>query len=109
MNRFFAFGLILVIVSAAVLLGVVKHGGKSAPLASEASFQKEMDAYCAATLNDSYLSKLSPDARKGLTVQSFFSRKLHTCVRVEVTLDLKDAGAMNYVVSDLTYGFVAAP
>ncbi len=100
--------LVLVMFGAGVLLGV-KHAGKSAPLASETSFQKEMDAHCATTLNDSYLSKLSPDERKGLTVQSFFSRKLHTCVQVEVTLDPKNAGAMNYVVTDLTHDFVAPP
>jgi len=92
------------------LLGV-KHAFKSAPIVNETSLQKEMDAYCTTKLNDNYLSKLSPDERKGLTVQSFFSSKLHTCVQVEVTLpkDAKDAGAMNYVVSDLTYGFAAPP
>ena len=103
--------LVLVMFGAGVLLGV-KHAGKSAPLASETSFQKEMDAYCATTLNDSYLSKLSPDGRKGLTAQSFFSRRLHTCVQAEVDLDPKDpknAEAMNYVVTDLTHDFVAPP
>jgi hypothetical protein len=81
---------------------------KNARPASDASFQQEMDAYCTAKLNDG-LSNLSPDGEKGITHQSFFSRKLHTCVQVEVTLDPKDAGAMNYVVSDLTHGFVAPP
>jgi len=99
---------VLAILGVGVFLGV-KHAGKSAPSASYTSLQKEMDTYCATTLNDSYLSKLSTDERKGLTVQSFFSRKLHTCVQVEVTLDPKNTAAMNYVVSDLTYGFVAPP
>jgi hypothetical protein len=103
--------LVLVMFGAGVLLGV-KHAGRSAPLASATSFQKEMDAYCATKLNDDYLSKLSLDEKKGLTAQSFFSRKLHTCVQAEVDLDPKDpknTGAMNYVVTDLTYGFVAPP
>jgi len=99
---------VLVMFGAGVFLGV-KHAGKSAPPVSEASFQNDMDAYCATQLNDRYLSKLSPDGRKGLTALSFFSRKLHTCVQVEVTLDPKNAGAMNYVVSDLTHNFIAPP
>jgi hypothetical protein len=59
-------------------------------------------------LNDS-LSKLSSDYKRGLTDRAFFSVKLHTCVQAEVSLDPKDAGVMNYTVSDLTYGFVAPP
>ena len=62
---------ILSIAALALLLAVglleVKHAFKSAPLASETFLQKEMDAYCATKLNDSYLSKLSPDERKGLS------------------------------------------
>jgi hypothetical protein len=103
--------LALVMLGAGIFLGV-KHAGKSASPASYTSFQKEMDAYCATKLNDDFLSKLSPDGRKGLTAQSFFSRKLHTCVQAEVDLDPKDpknAGAMNYVVTDLTHDFVAPP
>lgn len=82
---------------------------KSAIPAKETSLKKEMDAYCASVLNDNYLSKLSPDSKKGLTAFTFFSPKLHTCVQVEVTLDPKDPGTMNYVVSDLTHNFVAPP
>jgi hypothetical protein len=67
-----------------------------------------MDAYCTAKLNDS-LSKLSSEDKTRQTDQAFFSLKLHTCVQVEVISDPKDAGAMNYIVSDLTYGFVAPP
>jgi hypothetical protein len=92
--------------------GVLLRGRNAAgnsSLVSETSFQKDMNAYCEARLNDGYLSKLSTDAKKGLTVESFFSPKLHTCVEIEVTIDPKNSGAMNYVVSDLTYGFVASP
>lgn len=82
--------------------------GKKGPTANDASFQKEMDAYCTAKLNDS-LSTLSPDDRKRETLQSFFSEKFHTCIQVDVTVDPKDAGAMNFLVSDLSYGFIAPP
>ena len=81
---------------------------ENARKASDASLQQEMDAFCAAKLNDS-LSNHAPDEKKTISDQAFFSRKLHTCVWVEVTLEPKDAGAMNYVMSDLTYGFVAPP
>lgn len=102
--------LLLAVVSfgVGVLVGV-KHPVKNTTADSGGtSLQQEMDAHCAAALNDQ-LSKLSADDRKGETDQTFFSRKLHTCVLVDVSLDPKNAGAMNYVVSDLTYGFIAPP
>jgi hypothetical protein len=101
-------GMAIVIFGAGILVGANQPFTNSARV-SDPSFQKEMDAYCAAKLNDGYLSKLSPDSRKGLTDKSFFSRTLHTCVQVEVTLDPKNAGSMNYIVSDLTFGFIALP
>jgi hypothetical protein len=101
-------GLVLGAVGAVALLRVTTTGGKVRSV-GDTSFPREMDAYCATKLNDNYLSKLSADAKHGLREESFFSRKIHTCVRVEVTLDPKNAGAMNYVVSDLTYGFIAPP
>jgi hypothetical protein len=105
--------LIPIVAAIAVALGVgffvgAKHRPGDAPSVNKTSYQHEMDAYCIAKLNDS-LSKLSPDSRKMQTDQAFFSLKLHTCVQVEVISDPKDAGAMNYLVSDLTYGFVAPP
>jgi hypothetical protein len=100
--------LALITLVAGVFVGT-NHPFKNALPASEASFQQEMNTYCTTKLNDDYLSKFSPDEKKGFTARSFFSQKLHTCVQVEVTLDPKNAGAMNYVVSDLTYGFIAPP
>jgi hypothetical protein len=105
---FLPLGLALVTLGVGFFVGA-NHPFKNVLPASETSFQQEMDAYCTAKLNDDYLSNFSPDERKKMTDQSFFSRKLHTCVHVEVTLDPKNAGAMNYVVSDLTYGFTAPP
>lgn len=84
------------------------HSSARASSADKSSWQQDMDAFCATKLADR-LSGLSADNRKGETDSSFFSWKLHTCIQVETTLDLKDAGAMNYVVSDLTYGFIAPP
>jgi hypothetical protein len=101
-------GLALLIFASGLLLGL-KHFSKGVPILSTSSLQKEMDEYCLAQLNDRYLSKLSPDAKSTLKADSFFSGKLHTCVAINVTLDPKDAGAMNYAVSDLTQGFVAPP
>lgn len=105
---FLLLGLALAMLGVGFFLGE-NHSFKNVPPASKASFQQEMNAYCTAKLNDDYLSKFSPDEKKKFLAQSFFSRKLHTCVQVEVTLDPKDAGSMNYVVSDLTYGFIAPP
>jgi hypothetical protein len=107
-KKILSLGVALVLFSAGVLLGM-KHAVKNVPVVGEISFQKEMDAYCSTKLNDSYVSKLSPDERKGLTDQSFFSPKLHTCVEVDVALDPKNPAAMSYAVSDLTYGFAAPP
>ncbi len=81
---------------------------KRSPTVSESSLQREMDAYCTAKLND-YNSTLSPDDKIRETFQSFFSEKLHTCIQIDVIADPKDAGAMNFAVSDLTYGFIAPP
>lgn len=77
--------------------------------ASKSSLEQEMDDRCTAKLNIDYLSKFNADERKGMTTRSFYSRKLHTCVLVDVFLDPKNAAAMNYTVSDFTYGFIAAP
>jgi hypothetical protein len=88
-----------------VLLGKHFTPEKTRP-AHEASFQQDMDTYCTAKLNET-LATLSADVRK--TERTFFSLKLHACVEVYHVSDPKDAGAMNYVVSDLTYGFVAPP
>jgi hypothetical protein len=99
-------GLAAVAFSGGILLGNKSSARSTLPV-SDISFQRDMDSHCASKLDERYLSKLSADEKKGLTLRSFFSRKLHTCVHVEVTLDPKNAGAMNYVVSDLTYGFVA--
>jgi hypothetical protein len=87
-----------------------KHLAQDTAPVGDASFQTEMDAYCTAALNDKYLSKLSADDRKGENDTAFFSRKLHTCVHVNVTSDLKNpATTKSYVVSDLTDGFTAPP
>jgi len=83
---------------------VTPHG----PAANEMTFQQDMDAYCTSKLSDS-LSKLSAEENKSEAHRAFFSRKLHTCVQIYETRNPKDSGTMNYVVSDLTYGFVAPP
>jgi hypothetical protein len=101
------FAAILVALSVGFFVGA-KHPFGDAPAVNKTSYQHEMDAYCTAKWNDS-LSELSSEGKKGQTDQAFFSLKLHTCVQVEVISDPKDAGAMNYIVSDLTYGFVAPP
>lgn len=101
--------LALVIFGMGVVVGRTRPAKEAIPI-SDSSFQKEMDAYCTATLNDKYLSKLSSDDKKGEDDSAFFSRKLHTCVHVDVTSDLKNpATTKNYVVSDLTDGFAAPP
>jgi hypothetical protein len=90
-----------------LLLGTKRTGQIST---ADSSLQKDMDDYCTAQLNDRYPSKLSPDEKKkNVTDQSFFSRRLHTCIETEVTLDPKDAASMNYLATDLTDGFVAPP
>ena len=104
---------VLLVIVAVGMLGVglfvgAHHSLKNASEANKTPLQQDMEAYCTAKLNDS-LSKLSADYRKDLTEKAFFSKKLHTCVEVSVTSDPKNTGAMNYVVSDLTYGFIAAP
>jgi hypothetical protein len=78
-------------------------------LAADTSpWEQNMDAFCAAKLNEK-LPGLSADDRKRQTDTTFFSWKLHTCVQVETIQDPKDPGAMDYIVSDLTYGFIAPP
>ncbi|GGG97079.1 hypothetical protein [Silvibacterium dinghuense] len=103
---------LLVIVAVGILgLSLDEEAQNALPnglAANEMTFQQDMDAYCTAKLNDS-LSKLSAEDKKGEADRAFFSRKLHTCVQIYETLNPKDSGAMNYVVSDLTYGFVAPP
>jgi hypothetical protein len=101
-------GLALLIFAAGLLFGL-KRVSKGVRALNTSSLQKEMDDYCLAQLNERYLFNLSPDAKNILKADSFFSGKLHTCVESNVTLDPKDAGAMNYVLSDLTSGFVAPP
>lgn len=91
------------------LLGVKREAKRDAPIGDRAAIQKDLDADCEAKLNSSYLSQLSTESKTNLTVRSFFSFRLHTCVQVEVSLDPTNAAAMNYIVSDLTHGFLAAP
>jgi hypothetical protein len=101
----------LLIFAVVPLLGLVGEAQNSTPTSlatNETAFQQDMDAYCTARLNQS-LSKLSAEEKKSEADRAFFSRRLHTCVQVYETKNPKDAGAMNYVVSDLTYGFIAAP
>jgi hypothetical protein len=99
--------LVVAVLGVGILLGT-NHASKNASASKNTPQLQSMDAYCAAKLEDSN-SKLSAEYRKTLTDRAFFSWKLHTCVEVDVTSDSKDPGAMNYVVSDLTYGFVAPP
>jgi hypothetical protein len=101
------FATILVALGVGFFVGA-KHTPGDAPAVNRMSYQHEMDAYCTAKLNDR-LSKVSSDEKKGQTDQAFFSLKLHTCVQTEMISGSKDGGAMNYIVSDLTYGFVAPP
>ncbi len=101
----------ILILTIAPLLGLVGEAQNSTPTglsANETTFQHDMDAYCTARLNEN-LSNVTAEDKKNEADRAFFSRKLHTCVQVHETLNLKDAGAMNYVVSDLTFGFIAAP
>jgi hypothetical protein len=77
-------------------------------LEDKQSYQSDMDAYCAAKMNDGYLSTLSADERQSLHDQAFFSRKLHTCLQTESTVDGKP-DAMNFTIGDITHGFLAAP
>jgi hypothetical protein len=98
---------LLGLVGLAVVLFGTGYAVRTAQPVKENSQQKDLDAYCNATLNDDYLSKLSVEDRKETSQSAFFSPTLHTCVHVEVLPSPNKPEAMNYVVSDLTHDFTA--
>ena len=107
--RRFAVPVILALVMLGVVLAIAKSRSPTMMSAADKSpWQQNMDAFCATKLPEK-LSRSSANDREGQTDTAFFSWKLHTCVEVRTTLDPKDSGAMNYTVSDLTYGFIAPP